>query len=384
MSNKPLLVIMKPTLGCNLRCRHCYHRPEECSDLVMSPEILERTIRLVREGYDSTHYFWHGGEPLLAGEHFYKRAFNLQRRYYGKAITRCGNTIQTNGTLLKNRFIEFCRDNRVNIGVSYEGGYGAGLRPGTDVKALGDTMRYMVRKGHMFSVSATVHGGNVDSMMDMYESFREQRIPFNFSPSLRIGCGLDNQDTYLDRDTFIRNSIEVFDRWLTDADTPIPVLPYFQYVRTSLDAPNISDCAHSSCLMKWICVYPNGDVYPCGKACPEKYRMGNIAEVDSIEQLFKGDGFRNILKDSVERRNKCKSCPIYAKCMGGCTVDAFYDGDARSPGGFSCETYKAIYGHIDDALKDIMDNQRDLSAYNRYVRDSIVGKLTNPNIITPM
>ena len=31
-----------------------------------------------------------------------------------------------------------------------------------------------------------------------------------------------------------------------------------------------------------------------------------------------------------------------------------------------------------------MDNQRDLSQYNRYVRDSIVGKLTNPNIITPM
>ena len=83
-------------------------------------------------------------------------------------------------------------------------------------------------------------------------------------------------------------------------------------------------------------------------------------------------------------RNKCKSCGIYDKCMGGCTVDAFHDGDARSSGGFSCVTYKAIYGHLDAALKDIMENERDLSQYNRYVRDSIVGKLTNPNIVTPM
>ncbi len=384
MSNKALLVIMKPTLKCNLRCRHCYHRPEECPDTVMSPEILERTISLIRNEYDAVQYFWHGGEPLLAGEQFYKRAFNLQKKYYGKNINRCGNTIQTNGILLRNRFIEFCRDNRVNIGVSYEGEYGAGLRPGEDVKALGDTMRYMVKKGHMFSVSATIHGGNVDSMMDMYEAFREQRIPFNFSPSLRIGCGLDNEDTYLDQDTFIRNSIEVFDRWLTDTDAPIPVLPYFQYVRSSLDCPNISDCAHSSCLMNWLCVYPNGDVYPCGKACPEKYRMGNIMETDSVHDLFKSEGFRNILIDSIERRDKCKSCPVYAKCMGGCTVDAYYDGDAKSSGGFSCQVYKAVFGHIDATLKDIIENERDLSVYNRYVRDAVIGNLTNPKIFSPM
>ena len=384
MSNKVLLVIMKPTLRCNLRCRHCYHRPEECSDEVMSPEILEKTIRLVREGSDSAQFFWHGGEPLIAGDQFFKRVVNLQKKYYGKTILRCGNTIQTNGTLLRNRFIEFCRDNRINLGVSYEGEYGAGLRPGEDIGALSDTLHYMKKKGHMFSVSATVHGGNVDSMMDMYRHFEKEGIAFNFSPSLRMGCGLDNEDTHLDADEFVKHSIEVFDAWAGDPEAGIPVLPYFQYVRSKLTSPNISDCAHSSCLMNWICVYPNGDVYPCGKACPEKYRLGNIMEVSSVSELFKGEGFRNILIDSIERRNKCKDCPIYDKCMGGCTVDAFYEGDAQSPGGFSCETYKAIYTHISEFIDDIIDNERDLSQYNRYIRDSIIGKLTNPNIITPM
>ena len=381
---KTLLVIVKPTLGCNLQCRHCYHRPEECSKDVMSPEVLERTIRLVREGSDSAQFFWHGGEPLLAGEQFFKRVFSIQKRHYGKQITRCGNTIQTNGTLLRNRFIEFCRDNRMNIGVSYEGDYSAGLRPGQDTAAIAEMLRYMVRKGHMFSVSATVHGGNVDRMADIYHQFRDMRVPFAFSPSLKIGRGLDNEDTHLDADAYIRNSIAVFDEWATDVDAPIPVLPFFQYVRSSLTSPNISDCAHSSCLMNWICVYPNGDVYPCGKACPEEYKLGNIMEVESISDLFKTEGFRTILIDSVERRNTCKDCEIYDKCMGGCTLDAYYEGDPQEAGGFSCVTYKAIYGHIDAFLKDIMDNERDLSKYNRYIRDSIIGKLTNPNIITPM
>lgn len=381
---RTLLVIMKPTLRCNLRCRHCYHRPEDCPDDVMSPEVLEQTIRLVREHADSAQYFWHGGEPLLAGDQFFKRALTLQRKYYGKAISRCGNTIQTNGVNLRNRFIEFCRDNRINLGVSYEGHFGADLRPGQDIESLSSTIRYMSKRDHMFSVSATVHGGNVDRMMEMYEEFKKEGVSFVYSPSLRMGCALDDPGLDLDRDVFVRNSIDVFDRWMKDRDTGITVLPFFQYVRSALTQPNISDCAHSSCLMNWICVYPNGDVYPCGKACPDGYRLGNIMDVQSISELFKTDGFRNILIDSVERRSKCKDCDIYDKCMGGCTVDAYFEGDAQSPGGFSCETYKAIFKHIRDAMDDIIANKRDLSEYNRFIRDSIVGKLTNPNIITPL
>ena len=163
----------------------------------------------------------------------------------------------------------------------------------------------------MFSVSATVHGGNVDKMMDMYEFFRNERIPFNFSPSLKIGCGLDNADTHLDADRFIENSIAVFDRWLTDVDAPIPVLPYFQYVRSSVSEPNISDCAHSSCLMNWICVHPDGDVYPCGKACPEEYCLGNIMDVSSISELFKGDGFKNILRN--QGLANCLACNLFVR-----------------------------------------------------------------------
>jgi uncharacterized protein len=347
---------------------------------MMTQDTFERTVRLVSEGYDATRFIWHGGEPLLATESFYKKALSSERKYYGRDLLRCGNTIQTNGTLLKPRFIEFCKSNRVNLGVSYEGGFEKGLRPGMDTSKVDKTIEYMVRKKHMFLVSSTIHGGNVDDMDSIYEKFKSMGASVSFNPVIRLGGGLDNHELDLDIDRYIENSIELFDKWIHDTDVNIPVLPYYQYIVNSIDGPDVSDCPHSSCLTKWLCVYPNGDLYPCGKACPETFCMGNINEIDSIDEAFESEGFRNILVGSIERRGKCKGCEIYKYCSGGCSVDAMADGDIGSPNGSSCKIYKALLGHIKGTVDDVIADKGDLSQYNRFFRDAIVGKLINPHI----
>ena len=350
----------------------------------MSATTLENVISKVRAEYDSAWYIWHGGEPLMAGEQFFHKVVSLQKKYYGKAVNRCGNTIQTNGTLLRSRFIEFCRDNRINLGISYEGGFDAGLRPDIDGDRIRETIGYMVKKGHMFSVTSTIHGGNMDMMDDIYRSFKSMNASFCYSPSLRMGCGLDNEDLYMDADAYADRCIEMFETWIHDKDTQIPVMPFNQYVQSALNSPNVSDCAHSSCLTRWICVYPDGSVYSCGKPCTDAYLMGNINEVSTIDELFKSEGFRRILVDSIARREKCKSCEIFPKCGGGCTVDAMTDGDVTSPGGFTCTVYKKLFSHIAATMVRIISQKEDLSQYNRFIRDAVIGKLTNPNVITPM
>jgi uncharacterized protein len=347
----------------------------------MPMDTVERTLRLIHDGYDSARFIWHGGEPLLAGERFFHHAIGAERKIYDKSLSRCGNTIQTNGTLLTHRFIEFCKDYRINLGVSYEGGFEEGLRPGMDVAKIDDTIRYMVEKNHMFLVSATIHAGNVAKMNDMYTKFRGLGASVSFTPVIRLGCGADNKDLALDADTYVEMSNAVFDRWIYDRTTTIPVLPFFQYVMTALDgSPNISDCPHASCLGDWLCVHPYGDLYPCGKACPTGYRLGNINEVKTIEEVFDSDGFANILRPSIERRKKCKDCPIFRYCNGGCTVDAAADGDAASPDGFACRVYKGTFSHIKTVVDSIVKNKPDLAQYNMFIRNAIVGKIINPQI----
>ena len=372
-------VIVKPTLACDLHCRHCYHPESDRSDEILDIDTFEKTVKLVKEGFEHSRYIWHGGEPLLAPMSFYKKAFAVQKKYYGKM--GCDNTMQTSGSLLNQRFIEFCKSNRVNIGVSYEGGFENGLRPDMDVQHIDSMVQYMADKGHMFLVSATIHGGNVDLMDSIYEKFKRVGASLSFNPVINLGCARENPDLALDPDVYVKNSIELFDKWIHDKDVKVPVIPFFPYIMTVVDGmPNISDCPHASCLGRWICLYPNGDVYPCGKACPKDFRLGNINDVDSIEELFDSDGFANILVGSIERRKKCKSCEIYDYCNGGCSIDAFADGDIESSGGISCRIYKGLMPHIRDVITDILENKPDMNQYNGFVRDAILGKLINPQI----
>ena len=48
--------------------------------------------------------------------------------------------------------------------------------------------------------------------------------------------------------------------------------------------------------------------------------------------------------------------------------------------------YRGCYGfkHIAATMVRIINEKEDLAQYNRFVRDAVIGKLTNPNIITPM
>ncbi|WP_420490713.1 radical SAM protein [Neobacillus drentensis] len=64
-------------------------------------------------------FAWQGGEPTLIGLDFFLKAVSLQKKYAnGKRIT---NTIQTNGTLLNDRWCEFFSAERFLIGISLDG-----------------------------------------------------------------------------------------------------------------------------------------------------------------------------------------------------------------------------------------------------------------------
>ncbi len=375
-----ITVIVKPTMDCNIQCKHCYHLPSERSSELMDIKTFDKAAKLVKNGFDSTRFIFHGGEPTLAPISFYKNAMSVEKKYFGKF--NCENTIQTNGTLLNKRFIEFCRNNRINIGISYEGGFDSDLRPGMDSEKIDDIVKYMVDKKHMFLISSTIHGRNVNDMEAIYDKFTKMGATIMFNPLIQLGCATQHPELRLDPDVYADNLIVLFDKWMHDVDVKVPALPFYQYISTALNGtPNISDCPHASCLLKWICIYPNGDAYPCGKACPKEYCLGNVNDVDTIEELLESDGMINILESSIERRKKCKDCDIYQYCNGGCSIDARAEGDINSPGGFSCIVYKKLFSHIKSTIDGIMADKPDMMQYNGFVREAILGRLVNPQII---
>jgi uncharacterized protein len=120
--------IIKVHSRCNLACDYCYvytkadarwrSRPR-----VMSPHVVELTVRRVAEhvrahGLDEVEVILHGGEPLLAGPAAIGRMVSDLRV---AVPARLRVTVQTNGTLLDEEFLNLFRKLHVRVGVSLDG-----------------------------------------------------------------------------------------------------------------------------------------------------------------------------------------------------------------------------------------------------------------------
>lgn len=89
----------------------------------MNDVTLENSIKKVLESslIDSTFSFtWHAGEPLAVGLEFYKKVTSLVDKFnihHKKVI----HTIQTNGTLINEKWCKFFKEFNFDIGVSVDG-----------------------------------------------------------------------------------------------------------------------------------------------------------------------------------------------------------------------------------------------------------------------
>ena len=70
----------------NLDCHYCYYLDKAVQyggrQAVMSDELLELYVKqyICANEVDTVQFCWHGGEPLLLGVDFYRRAMEFQRK----------------------------------------------------------------------------------------------------------------------------------------------------------------------------------------------------------------------------------------------------------------------------------------------------------------
>ena len=125
--SRPMYVMLKPAGSlCNLRCKYCYYLEkrklyQQNPNNIISDHMLEKFIKEYIEVQSTPQvlFTWHGGETLMRPIAFYKRALELQRIYgRGRQIDNC---IQTNGTLITDKWCEFFKENNFLVGVSIDG-----------------------------------------------------------------------------------------------------------------------------------------------------------------------------------------------------------------------------------------------------------------------
>ena len=122
----PFSLLVKPVgARCNLTCDYCFYLDKAVlypnGPSLMPDAVLERMLgSYLSLPFDSFSVAFQGGEPLLAGLPFFRKANDLAKRFL-PAGRRLSLAIQTNATLMTREAARFFADEGWLVGVSVDG-----------------------------------------------------------------------------------------------------------------------------------------------------------------------------------------------------------------------------------------------------------------------
>ncbi len=187
------LLIIQPTPFCNVDCDYCY-LPGRSDRTHMSVDTMRAVLANVFQSRclgEALTIVWHAGEPLVVALDFYEQAIALTRELApaGCAVT---HAIQTNGTLITQRWCQFFVESDMRVGVSIDGPqavHDAHRRTrsgaGTFERAM-EGVRRLKEASKPFHVISVLSEANIDSpdeMFDFYDRNGIDEICFNVEES---------------------------------------------------------------------------------------------------------------------------------------------------------------------------------------------------------
>lgn len=368
--SRPLYVMLKPAGSrCNLRCSYCYYLPKHelypDGHQELSEDLLDTFIRqyLSAQTQEEVLFTWHGGEPLLRGIAFYRRALELQRRYgMGRVIDNC---LQTNGTLLTPEWCEFFRDNNFLIGISIDGpsSFHDQLRSGSFsrvMKGIGMLNEY----GVQWNAMAVVNSLNVREPLAFYRFFRDMGCQYlQFEPIVerkdsdgRLLAPHEKGGTMTEEsvsaEDYGRFLCAIFDEWHAH-DIGKMFVQHFEATLANMYGVPPGICSLAPTCGQAAAMEYNGDLYSCDHFVFPDYRLGNIRQ-ETITEMMYGERqrqFGNSKYTTLPQR--CKACRWLKLCYGECPKNRFTDDGVN----YLCRAYSMFFAHAMPRLLEIPVNR---------------------------
>lgn len=369
-------IMLKPRGAiCNLDCAYCYFLSKEMlypgSRFRMADDLLETYTQqyINAQRVPEVTFAWQGGEPTLMGLDFFRRAVELQQKYR-KPGMRIFNALQTNGTLLDDKWCRFFKQNNFLIGLSIDGPrelhdfyrVDKGGQPTFDKVMHG--LGCLKRHGVEFNILTTLHAANVEHPLEVYHFLRDE-VGAQFMQFIPIveranETGFQEGDTATDRSLtggqYGRFMIELFDEWV-HRDVGRVFVQLFDVALAAWVGDQPGLCIFAETCGTALAMEHNGDLYSCDHFVEPKYRLGNIQEIPLLDMVALPQQRQFGLNKRDTLPQYCRDCEVRFVCNGGCPKDRFIFTPDGEPGlNYLCSGYRAFFNHIDRPMR-LMANE---------------------------
>ncbi len=364
-------VMLKPRGAiCNLDCSYCYYLSKEKlypgRSFRMSDELLEEFIRQYIESQNVPEivFAWQGGEPLLMGLDFYRKAVEYQHRYAPQGV-RIVNAFQTNGLLLDEEWCSFLHDHGFLIGLSLDGpeemhdAFRVDRGGGPTWARVMKGLEYLQGHEVEFNILTCVHAANMHHPVEVYRFLRDEVEAWfiQFIPIVERDneTGLQEGERITDRSVtgqaYGSFLIDVFDEWVR-SDVGSMFVQIFDVALAAWHGMRPSLCIFEETCGTALVMEHNGDLYCCDHFVEPRHLLGNIRG-ESMMDLVRSDQqkeFGLAKRDTLPRF--CRDCDVRFVCNGGCPKNRVLRTSDDEPGlNWLCEGYRAFFGHIDPAMR---------------------------------
>jgi len=374
---------------CNLDCHYCYYLDKAEIYHGRQPRMSEQVLETLTKQYVESNdvpevtFNWHGGEPLVMGLDFYRKAVELQQKYAGGKIVH--NTLQTNGTLVTPEWADFFRENNFLIGISIDGPADIHDKFRKD-KGGQNTFDKVMRgvnllrqRGVQFNTMTTVNKASEGRGAEVYRFLKSIGSRYmQFMPVVEhVMYPVDSQGrmqkkarpyivspetpgAYLARwsvssQGFGRFMCDIFDEWWR-YDVGRYFVNIFDATLAGYCGAQPGSCAYAATCGGNLVVEHNGDVYPCDHFVYPEYFSGNIGSVP-LRQIASSDMQRSF---GLNKRNtlpsKCISCKYVNVCHGECPKHRFSKTDNGDTGlSTLCSGYYMFFEHTAPYMLQMRD-----------------------------
>jgi len=358
----------KPVCGvCNLDCRYCYYtmKPETLYEGVerfrMADEVLREYTRQYLEAMPVRCEFgWQGGEPLMAGKDFFRRAVAYQKEF-GRDGQTISNGLQTNATLLDDEWAALLAEHKFLVGVSIDGPPQVHDANRLDRRGRPTSQRVwrgvdLLRKHQAeFNVLVTINSASAPHAGNIYRYFVNRGINYlQFIPILERVPGTDEPTDFSPTaEQYGRWMLEVFEQWV-ERDVGRVSVRFIDDALHVILYGKASTCVHSERCAAAHIVEFNGDVYACDHFVFQEWCLGNLMETPLVEVLASPrlEAFAALKTDLPEA---CRECEYLEFCRAGCPKHHRPIGRDPKRVNHFCEAYRMFFGHALPELRRIAE-----------------------------